>query len=473
MIFNSFQFIWLFPLIFIIYWVCRRFNRPHFTLSKYILLAISYGVYMQWSVFFGLVLLFVSAITFTGALAIERHKKQRRLIIWVSVLATLAPLLVCKYFNFISRSGASVLAWIGVDATVPEISFLVPLGLSFYTFQALGYLWDVYRGKIQAESSAVNYLLFVAFFPQILCGPISKAESLLPQLRTPRIFSYSQGVSGLRLILWGLFLKTVVADRLGLYVDTIYADYTRYSGISSIVAAVFYSLQIYGDFAGYSYIAAGAARLLGIDLIINFRRPVFAQSISDFWKRWNISLTKWLTDYVYIPLGGSRKGKLRTYINIMITFLVSGIWHGANWTFIFWGLLHGGCQVVEKAVGINKVQSHGIVRLLRTAATFIIVTIAWVYFRMPSIESANALIAHMTAAGSLYIETQVFGYGSIGVIVLLVLEYLMEIRPRLYRSLSLGGGAVRILRWAVYLNLLALIVLTGVLDSGQFIYVMF
>lgn len=473
MIFNSFQFIWLFPIIFVIYWICRKFDRSHFEISKYALLIISYGVYMQWSLFFGFVLLFVSLTTYGGAIALSRHRRHARALMWISVLATLAPLLTFKYFNFISQSGASVLQWIGIDAAPAEISWVVPLGLSFYTFQALGYLCDVYYDKIKPETGLVNYLLFIAFFPQILCGPISRAESLLPQLRNPRQFSYAQAVSGLRLILWGVFLKVVIADRVGMYVDTVYANYLHYSGSSSILAAVFYSIQIYGDFAGYSYIAVGVARLLGIDLVINFRRPYMAQSVSGFWKRWNISLTRWLTSYIYIPLGGSRKGKIRTYFNIVATFLVSGIWHGANWTFIFWGLLHGFCQVVEKALGLNKIESHGIVRVLRTAVTFTLVTLAWVYFRMPDIAYANKVIGHMFSFGTPYIDTKTMTYACLGLVVMFALEFIMELRARLYTRLATTGGALRVVRWTVYLSLLMIILLTGVLDSSQFIYVIF
>lgn len=473
MLFNSFQFVWLFPVIFIIYWICRRLNTGHFTLSKYALLVISYGVYLQWSVIFGAILLFVSLTTYAGALAIARYPTRRVPLIWGSVLATLAPLLTFKYFNFISHSGASVLQWVGIDVAPAEISWVVPLGLSFYTFQALGYMWDVYRGNFIAERNLPNYLLFIAFFPQILCGPISKAESLLPQLRAPREFDYDQAVSGLRMILWGLFLKVVVADRIGLYVDTVYSNFRLYSGTSSILAAVLYSIQIYGDFGGYSYIAVGVAKLLGIDLIVNFRRPYFAESVSDFWKRWNISLTRWLTTYIYIPLGGSRKGKARTYVNILVTFLVSGIWHGANWTFIFWGGLHGLAQIVEKALGLNKLKSHGLTSALRMALTFVIVTIAWVYFRMPSITEANDVIAHMVNLGVPYLEFKTLTFGLTGIFIMIIAESIIELRPSLYHHLATTGGGVKIFRTAVYLMLTMSILLIGVLDSGQFIYVMF
>ena len=473
MIFNSFQFIWLFPLIFIIYWTCHRLNRPHFSLSKYVLLAISYGVYLQWNVFFGGVLVFVTLTTYLTALAIGRYGQHRKPIIWTGTVLTLSPLLFFKYFNFLSQSGASALQWIGIDVASPEISWVVPLGLSFYTFQALGYILDVYRNKFDAEKNIVNYALFVAFFPQILCGPISRAESLLPQLRTPRAFSFAQGVSGLKLILWGVFLKVVVADRLGLYVDTIYSDYASFSGTSSILAALFFSIQIYGDFAGYSYIAVGVARLLGIDIIVNFRRPYFAQSVSEFWRHWHISLTKWLTDYIYIPLGGSRCGKLRTYFNLMVTFGVSGIWHGANFTFIFWGILNGLYLVIEKILGLNKQKSEGFVRFLRIVFTFLIITLAWVYFRAPSISVANSLIAHMSSLGKPYIDTFVLSSAALGVLILIIVESVMEFKPKYYSWFSDGSGAIRILRWAVYLNLLAIILLFGVLDASQFIYVVF
>lgn len=342
MIFNSFQFIWLFPLIFAIYWIvdiaiCRGGGKKA---ANWLLLTISYGVYTQWSIPYSFILFGVTLITYLFARIIESKQAfgKNKYFIWSGVMLTLLPLLVFKYLNFITDAGASALAWIGIDSAPKGLNWVVPLGLSFYTFQALGYLWDVYYRKIEAEKNFADYMLFVAFFPQILCGPISKAEELLPQIKESKTFDYAQAVSGLRYLLWGMFLKVVFADRLGVYVDTIYADPLHFTGSSNLLAAIFYSFQIYGDFAGYSFMALGVAKLLGYDIIKNFNRPYFATSVSMFWKRWNISLTRWLTTYIYIPQGGSRKGKIRTYWNIMLTFLVSGIWHGANWTFIFWGV---------------------------------------------------------------------------------------------------------------------------------------
>lgn len=403
MIFNSFQFLWLFPLIFVAYWVvdmtiCKGKGKK---MANWLLLLISYGIYAQWNVSYTLILFGVTSVTYLFARIIESKQAfgRKKYLIWSGVLLTLLPLIVFKYFNFVTDAGASALAWIGIDVAPKSLNWVVPLGLSFYTFQALGYLWDVYYQKIHAEKDFLDYMLFVAFFPQILCGPISRADELLPQIKENSPFNYSRATSGLKYLLWGMFLKIVFADRLGIYVDTVYADPMRFSGGSNLVASIFYSFQIYGDFAGYSFMALGVARLLGYDIVKNFNRPYFASSVSMFWKRWNISLTRWLTTYIYIPQGGSRKGKFRTYRNIMLTFLVSGIWHGANWTFIFWGMIHGLAQCVEKAFGLNNPVKSRWWIIPRILLTFIVVNFAWIFFRMPSIEQSIQVIRHIFSFG--------------------------------------------------------------------------
>lgn len=418
----------------------------------------------------------IAAITFFGALCVDNtptrgaHSKGRKYLI-ICIIIALLPLLSFKYLNFITESGASVLQWIGIDVAQPlSLQWVVPLGLSFYTFQAVGYVVQVYRKEIRAERNWWNYLLFVSFFPQVLCGPISKATDLLPQIRATHRFDYAQAAAGLRMVLWGLFLKVVLADRLGLYVDTVFASPGAHSGSTLLLASVMYSLQIYGDFAGYSYMAVGTARLLGINLITNFKRPYWAQSVSDFWKRWNISLTKWLTSYIYISLGGNRKGNLRTYSNIIVTFIVSGIWHGANLTFIFWGLLHGVIQSIEKFLGLNTTTSHGLIRILRTLFTFSIVTIAWIYFRSPSIAFANDYIFQIFhRSGSLYQDTSIFAHAAIGIMIVALVEYMMEIHPRGFNRLI----NCRICRWSGYIVLTILVLIMGVFDASQFIYVQF
>lgn len=433
MIFNSFQFIWLFPIIFVAYSItgCLFKNRGNRQICNILLLLISYGLYAQWNVAYTLILFSVTFVTYFFARIIECKKAygQKKYIITSGVILTLIPLLVFKYYNFITDAGASALAYIGIDKLLPGLNWVVPLGLSFYTFQALSYLCDVYYQRYKAEHNFIGYMLFVAFFPQILCGPISKADELLTQIKKEHKFDYNQAVSGLRYLLWGMFLKVVLADRLGIYVDTIYADYSHFTGTSNLIAAIFYSFQIYGDFAGYSFMALGVAKLLGYDIIKNFNRPYFATSVSQFWKRWNISLTRWLTTYVYIQLGGNRKGKIRQYANIMITFLVSGIWHGANYTFIFWGVIHGAAQCVEKFFGWNKEIAQGFVKtILRIAATFTIVTIAWIFFRMSSIGEGFGVIKHIFSFGSPYIDILTMTHAALGLLVVIPIEIILEYR---------------------------------------------
>lgn len=435
------------------------------------LLAISYGLYAQWNMPYTLILFGITLITFFFALFFDKVKNARgKLMVACGVCLTLLPLIIFKYYNFITEAGASALAWIGIDTPPSGLDWVVPLGLSFYTFQALGYLIDVYQKKIKAEHNFADYMLFVAFFPQILCGPISSASDLLPQIKDNSEFSYSRAVSGLRYLLWGMFLKVVLADRLAIYVDTVYADPLKYSGSSSLLASVFYSLQIYGDFAGYSFMALGVARLLGYDIIRNFDRPYFATSVSAFWKRWNISLTKWLTTYVYIPLGGNRKGKLRTYSNIIATFLVSGIWHGANWTFIFWGAIHGTAQCIEKFFGLNAPVLKKYFVVPRILLTFIIVNTAWIFFRMPSISEGFLVINHIFSFGSVYLEPLVISCALFAIAVVVTLEILMEYK---WNKFKVFLSRHIILRWGGYIFLLMSILLFGVLNSGQFIYVSF
>ena len=351
--FNSLKFLLILPLIFVVHWaIPARYNQWR----KVFLIFVSYLLYMNWKPAFALVLLGVTLITFGGGYLLDAQEdpKKRRRVAWLFAMLGLLPLLVFKYYNFLNDSLSTGLSAIELRFAMPGLNWAVPVGISFFTFQAVGYMLDVYHGRIKAEKNFVDYLLFVSFFPQIASGPISKADELLPQIKKERVFNYNQAVSGLRYLLWGMFLKVVLADRAGIYVDTVFGAYEKFSGVGAALASVLYSVQIYADFAGYSLMAVGIAKTLGFDLINNFNRPYFASSVTEFWKKWHISLTRWLTQQVYIPLGGSRCSKVKNYWNILVTFLVSGIWHGANWTFIIWGILHGLCQIAEKALGLNK-----------------------------------------------------------------------------------------------------------------------
>ncbi|MCD8290247.1 MAG: MBOAT family protein, partial [Prevotella sp.] len=353
------------------------------------------------------------------------------------------------------------------------LNWAIPIGISFFTFQAVGYLFDVYYKRIEVERNWWDYMLFVCFFPQILSGPISKARDLLPQIKANRRFDESQFVAGLKFLLWGMFLKVVMADRLGLYVDTVFDNWQYNSGISCLVASLAYSFQIYGDFAGYSLMAVGVGRLMGFVLINNFNRPYFSVSVTDFWRRWHISLSTWLKDYVYIPLGGSRCSKARNYINILVTFLVSGIWHGANWTFIVWGVLHGVSQVIEKAIGLQKCESNKfLVRLPRIIVTFILINFLWTIFRMPTIADGVGVIIRMfTQHGSILLPNNkdvLFSLMSVGMVV--ISELLQEFAPSKFAMLN---NRRIVVRWFTYLALVIIIMLAGVFDSSQFIYVSF
>lgn len=319
MTFNSFTFWLVFPIIFGIYWLIpSKYNQWR----KIFLLVASYVLYMNYKPAFALVLLGVTLVTYWGGvfLSLElrdnseelKVRRQKRLA-WLFALLGLLPLMVFKYYNFINESVSAGLAAVGLQFALPGLNWAIPVGISFFTFQAVGYMLDVYHGRVKAEKNMIDYMLFVSFFPQVFSGPISKADELLPQIKKEHKFDYNQGVQGLKYLLWGMFLKLVLADRLGLYVDKVAADYMMYNGGTCLLAAVFYSLQIYGDFAGYSLMAIGVAKTLGVDLINNFNRPYFAVSITDFWKRWHISLTRWLTQQVYIPLGGSHCSKIKNY----------------------------------------------------------------------------------------------------------------------------------------------------------------
>lgn len=478
MAFNSFNFWLVFPFIFGLYWLIpAKWNQWR----KVFLVVASYLLYMNWKPAFAFVLLGVTLITYWGGLIFDSEKVKnekfkvgkRKRLIWLFVLFGLLPLLVFKYYNFINNSLADGLAAIGLKFSMPGLNWAVPVGISFFTFQAVGYMLDVYHQRVKAEKNMLDYVLFVSFFPQVTSGPISTAEDLMPQIKATHRFEYEQGKQGLQQLLWGMFIKLVIADRLGLFVDAVYTNYIHYNGTTCFLASVFYTLQIYCDFAGYSLMAIGIARTLGFNLIDNFCRPYLATSITDFWKRWHISLTRWLTRQVYIPMGGSRCSKARTYWNIFVTFLVSGIWHGANWTFIVWGCMHGIIQIIEKALGWQKYEGHNwAVKAVRICITFFLVNIAWVFFRMPNISDAFAVI------GRMFTDFGIPEVTSMGLEVLLMLSislvilFVKDLKDE-FLSKKMLFLNVKIVRWLIYIVLFCMVINFGVLDGGQFIYVNF
>lgn len=471
MIYNSFNFLIVFPVLFLLYYLIP------IKLLKWrniYLLLVSYLLYANWKPVYALILLIVTLVTYLFAKWIETDNRKRKIALGGAIL-TLLPLLVFKYYNFINNSVFELLQNVGLRFQLPGLNWAIPMGISFFTFQALGYMLDVYHQRIKAERDFLTYGLFVSFFPSIVAGPINKASLVIPQLKAMRpYFDYGKAIEGLKMLLWGMFMKVVVADRVALYVDTVFPSYMNYTGVTCFAASILYTIQIYADFAGYSLMAIGVGKTLGFELTENFRRPYFAVSVTDFWRRWHISLSTWLKDYVYIPLGGSRCSKLRNYWNIFVTFLVSGIWHGANWTFIVWGIWHGFFQIIEKAIGQQKCEYGWFGKSIKIVITFLLVNFAWIFFRMPSLGEAVGMIGWIfdtSLPKTLYISGFTdFAFVVFGVLLLFLKDTTDEFFPARFKVLDNSHAAIR---WSAYLLIMVAILLTGVFGADQFIYANF
>ena len=413
MLFNSYQFLIFFPIVVLIYFVIP--DRV-----KYLwLLAASWYFYMCWNPAYIILILISTVVTWTSGILMERADRgdaqeqtktaQKKLIVSGSVILNLGILFYFKYFDFGIRILCSLFGLLHIELVIPEFDILLPVGISFYTFQALGYTIDVYREDIQAEKNFFRYALFVSFFPQLVAGPIERSGNLLHQLEKPSRFSLERTKDGFLQMLWGYFLKIVLADRIGIFVDTAYGDTTTYYGWYLIIASVLFFFQIYCDFYGYSSIAKGAAEILGIELMENFNAPFFSLSVPEFWSRWHISLTTWFRDYLYIPLGGNRKGRWRKYLNNIIVFTASGLWHGAAWHYVAWGFVNGVYQVagdILKPLRNKAVHLLGLHRdslghkLLRCWITFFLTDLSVVFFRASGMGEAFSVIKKMFTASN-------------------------------------------------------------------------
>jgi D-alanyl-lipoteichoic acid acyltransferase DltB (MBOAT superfamily) len=386
MIFNSVHFIFFFIVTTILYYALPHRFRWAF------LLAISCYFYMVFRPIYILILAGTIVVDYVAGLFLESttNPRRKKIFLVASIIANVGVLAVFKYYNFINDNLTELLGVFHLKNEIPMLRILLPIGLSFHTFQAMSYTIEVYRGKQQAEKHFGMYALYVMFYPQLVAGPIERPQNILHQLKEKVVFNYDHIVSGLKLILWGLFVKVVIADRLSIYVDIVYNSPEHHSAISSLVATLFFTFQIYCDFSGYSSIAIGCAKVLGIDLMINFRRPYMSTSIREFWSRWHISLSTWFRDYLYIPLGGNRVSLYRNMFNLFFVFLVSGLWHGANWTFIIWGALHGFYLIME-IVFDRLVPSIKLPRSIRWILNFVLVAIAWVFFRASNFQTAKQI----------------------------------------------------------------------------------
>lgn len=494
MLFNSEQFLIFFPTVTILFFLLPKRTQWFW------LLIVSYYFYMSWDPSYAILILISTGITYlsgilmgnadNSTLSKEDKKNRKKLYVALSFVSNLLILFFFKYFNFFNDSVVEIANLLGFEVEGSRFNVLLPVGISFYTFQALSYTMDVYRGQIAPEKHFGRYALFVSFFPQLVAGPIERSTNLLPQFSHYKKFDYNRIKGGLLLMLWGFFQKVVIADRLAVLVDKVYNEPSSYEGVQLILATVFFAFQILCDFSGYSDIAIGAARVLGFDLMKNFERPYFSKSIKEFWRRWHISLSSWFRDYLYFPLGGSRVSKLKFYRNIMIVFLVSGLWHGANWTFVVWGGLHGLYLVLEEVfhslrqkmeIKLNIIGSFSD-RLIKVIFNFALVTFAWIFFRSNTLRDSFYIVENLFVNNfsklfgedlySLGLDKDDFYIAVFSIGVLLVVHCIQ-------RRISISDWVSKQwtpIRWVMYIGLIFTVLIFGFYgeqEKAQFIYFQF
>lgn len=480
MLFNSIEFAIFFPVAVATYFLLAQRWRVHW------LLATSCFFYMAFIPAYILILVVTILIDYIAGMYLERTEDQRKkkALLWISILSTCTVLFIFKYFGFFTGSFIGLAELLGWHLPRPVISIILPIGLSFHTFQSLSYVVEVYRGRQKAEHNFIVYATYVMFFPQLVAGPIERPQNLLHQFCEKHSFDYVRVTSGLKRMAWGFFKKLVVADRLALYVNDVYGAPRNFNGLQLSLATFFFAYQIYCDFSGYSDIALGAAEIMGFQLMENFRTPYYSLSISEFWRRWHISLSTWFKDYLYIPLGGNRVSKSRHIVNLLLTFSVSGLWHGANWTYVIWGFLNGLYLVIgwltrewrnrlfsSLGLGENAFVRKGLMLL----STFILTCFAWIVFRAKNMSDAMYVFTHLTKGWDFHnISTEQFLLRQLPVALAAIL--VLEVGqlwsknfsvPRFLERLPVAG------RWALYTCFVMVVVMFGVYRQMQFIYFQF
>ena len=477
MLFNSLEFAVFLPVVFLLYWFV--FNRSVKEQNLFVVVA-SYVFYGWWDWRFLILIAFTSAFSFCCGLWIDKYRgapRKTRLFSALNIVVNLLILGVFKYYDFFATSFAN--AFLGGKTDGLLLKLVLPVGISFYTFKALSYGIDVYRGKLEPTRDIVQYFAYVGFFPQLLAGPIERPANLLPQLANLRTFDYGTSVDGMRQILWGLFKKVVVADGCAVFVDSVFPSYQSQSGSTLLLAAILYTFQIYGDFSGYSDRAIGTGKLFGFTTMQNFKTPYFSRNIAEFWRRWHISLTTWFRDYVYIPLGGSRCSKAKIVRNTFVIFLLSGLWHGANWTFIAWGAYHALLFLPLILLGKNRkykdvVAQDRLLPSLRECGqmllTFLLVVVGWIIFRAESIEQAYSYLFRMSSH-SLFDRPDASGITglSLAIAIMLLMEWCQRKRPHAFDLSCLHQPVVRC---ALDVAVILLIIVLGG-PSENFIYFQF
>ncbi len=476
MLFNSFEFALFLPLVFIIYWAWA--NKTLTRQNLFILLA-SYLFYGWWDWRFLGLLLLSTGIDYFFGLKIWESTGRKKWLLWLSILNNLVVLGFFKYYNFFAESFTTLLAQIGFKVHPYLLEIALPVGISFYTFHGMSYVFDIYRGKIEPEKNFVKYACFVSFFPLLVAGPIERATHLLPQFSERKTFKYTDAVDGLRQLLWGLFKKMVIADNCAPLVNMVFDNHEAYSGSSIILASILFSFQIYCDFSGYSDIALGVAKLFGFSLIRNFAFPYFSRDIAEFWRRWHISLSSWFRDYVYIPLGGSKGGTAEKIRNTFIIFVLSGFWHGANWTFLFWGALNAiyFLPLLLSQSNRNHIETIAGNKLIpsfketgQVILTFGLTTLAWVFFRSESITQALHMLEAIPKSG-IFQRPEILSFKLfIFVGLMLLVEWIQ--RNKQHALEHIESYLPNPIRWTVYLLLTWLIIINGA-EQQSFIYFQF
>jgi len=481
MLFNSIDFAIFLPIVFFLYWfVCNK----NLSLQNILLLISSYVFYGWWDWRFLFLIIFSSYLDYGVGIALDKTSddKKRKILLLISVIVNLGFLAIFKYFNFFINSFVDVFTLFGykIENTL-SLQIVLPVGISFYTFQTLSYTIDVYKEKLKPTYNLVSFFAYVSFFPQLVAGPIERAINLLPQFYVKRKFHYNLAIDGMRQILWGLFKKTVIADNCATYANEIFNNYTEYSGSTLLVGALFFTFQIYADFSGYSDIAIGVSRLFGFDLMKNFSFPYFSRDIAEFWRRWHISLTTWFRDYVYIPLGGSRGSMWIKIRNTFVVFLVSGLWHGANWTFVVWGLINALYFMPLLLLNKNRKNIETIAlgkflpslkELFQMTSTFFLIVIGWIFFRAETVSQAFNYINRIFSKS--FFQTPIFFSLTIVIVTLLFIfiEWIQRDKDHGLQLQNTLLGNYRLTRWLIYLALVFIICfLKG--SEQEFIYFQF
>lgn len=479
MLFNSIHFLIFFPLVVTLY-----FLIPH-RYRWFLLLISSYYFYMSWRLEYVILILLSTIVDYLAGIAIynTKNKKKKKIFLGISLFINLGLLFAFKYFNFFSESIRALLTIFTIQLHPITLKWLLPVGISFYTFQTISYTIDVYREKIKPEKHFGIFAVYVSFFPQLVAGPIERAKHLLPQFYQKHLFDYKRITDGIKLMLWGIFKKVVIADKLAIFVDAVYNNPTSYSSSSLIIATFLFAFQIYCDFSGYSDIAIGSAQVMGFDLMDNFKRPYFSRSITEFWQRWHISLYSWFRDYIYIPLGGNRVSKLRHFLNVFIVFFVSGLWHGANWTFVLWGSLHGFYLIFGEitkhlrqklSVLIFLSKFPKIHSLLQISITFLLISFSWIFFRANNFSDLIYILKSISI--NFVFDSNKLGFNFYKIIIagvlILVLESVHLLQSHIKMREFLSERPLMI-RWFIYLLLILFILTFGVFNNGNFIYFQF